>query len=114
MEHNRRNTFFGFCCLHRVGHVMEVVGQSHCDMVVGTGPFMRQKRSAFVAYFSGCWPGLGDHWTFHGMPCWIGGLRVWWSGREMEGGFENPSKGEVLALRMLSFSSARCPLINVF
>ena len=33
-------------------------------------------------------------------------LRVW-SGREMEEGSENPSKGEVFALRMLSFSSAR-------
>ena len=43
------------------------------------------------------------------------GLRVWWAGREMEEGFENPSKGEVLALRMLSISSARWgPLINVF
>ena len=88
-------------------------GQSHCDMLVRTGP-----RTAIRLCGDFLWvlAGPRDLLLRHSMEChgdW--GLRVWWSGREMEEGFENPSKGEVFALRMLSFSSARWgPIINVF
>ena len=84
-------------------------------MLVCTGPFFRDKSDPPLWRLSlGFGRALGT--TGHSMEChgdW--GLLVWWSGREMEEGFENPSKGEVFALRMLSFSSARWgPLINVF
>ena len=56
--------------------------------------YVRQKLR-LCAYFSGFWPGPRDHWTMECHGDWV--LRVWWSGRQMEEGFENPSKGELFA-----------------